>query len=157
MWPPGPLSFTSAVIAFIAGFVLWWLGIYLSGILAALQWPAVVVTLSKMSKLQALYLWQVAVHFVPMCLLVGAASFVLFRIVGTGRATFFAAVLPYILLSWAMGSFETIMTLPDLALLGLSLIALLAFPLGVLFAWQVARRRHLTPPSSGHPPAGFAI
>jgi hypothetical protein len=147
----------STVVALIAGCVLWWLGVQLSGILSALPWPAFVVTLSKSSKLQALYLWQVAVHFIPMCLAVGAASVPLFRVVGARPSALFAAVLPYILLNWATGSFERLFGLSGLALFGLSLIALLAFPLGVLVAWRLARHGNLTPPSSGHPPAGFAV
>ena len=148
----------SAVIAFVVGCVLWWLGVQLSGILSSLPWPAFVISLSESSKVQAAYLWQVAVHFIPVFLAVGTASFALFRVVGARLPALFAAVLPYVLLNWEIGSFEILFGFTSLALLGLSLVSLLAFPLGVLVAWRLARRGHLTRSySSGHPPAGFTV
>ena len=145
------------LVAFVVGCVLWWLGVQLGGVLSAQSWPAFVVELSKSSLLQALYFWQVTVHFVPMALLAGLAGYVLFRAVGASGGALLASVLPYMLLGWAMGSFEVLVHWSRASLFGLALIALSAFPLGLFVAWLLARRGHLTPPSSGQSPAGFAV
>ncbi len=147
----------SSTVAFIVGCVLWWLGVHLDGFLAAQSWPAFVVALSKRSTLQALYFWQVAVYFVPMFLAVCAGGYALFRVVGASAAALFAAFVPYILLNWVMRSFEMLFHWSGLSSYGLLLIAQSAFPLGLLVGWQLVRRGNLTPPSSGQPPAGFAV
>ncbi|MEO7115798.1 MAG: DUF1648 domain-containing protein [Caldimonas sp.] len=147
-----------SLVAFVVGCILWWLGVYLDGFLAAQSWPAFVVALSKRSPMQALYFWQVVMYFAPMFLAVCLAGFVLFRMVGAGRATLLASVVPYAVLSGAMGSFERVSFSSWLSSSGLlSLIALSSSPLGLFVAWLLVRRGHTTPPPSGQPPAGFAV
>ncbi len=147
----------SALIPFMVGCVLWWLGVHLSGVLSAQAWPGFVVSLSKSSKLQALYLWQVMVYFMPMFLVVGAAGYALFRLAGSSAIVLIAAVLPYFVFNWLMGSLEMLFSWSALSTYGLGLIALSAFPLGLLAAWWLARSGRLTPTSSGRPPAGLAV
>ena len=147
----------SALLPLIAGCVLWWLGVYLSGFLSAQSWPEFVVALSKSNKLQALYFWQVTVHFLPMFFAVGVAGYALFRMVGSSAISLVAVVLPYVAFNWLMGSLEILFRWSALTTYGLTVIALSAFPLGLLAAWWLARHGHLTTPSSGRPPAGFAV
>jgi hypothetical protein len=150
---PLPAAFS----AFVVGCVLWWLGVQLQGTLAALSWPGFIVELSRRSNLLAICLWQLAVHFIPMALLVGVAGYALFRAVGASTAALLAALLPYVLIGWAMGSFEMLRHWSHPSLVGFDLIALSAFPLGLFVAWLLVRRGHLFPPSSGQSPAGFAV
>ena len=144
----------SALFPFIAGCVFWWLGVYLSGFLSAQSWPEFVVAISKSGKLQALYFWQIAVHFLPMFFAVFAGGYALFRIIGSSAIALLAALLPYIVFNWLMGSLEMLFRWSALSTYGLAVIALSAFPLALLAAWWLARRRgHLTFPSSGLPSA----
>lgn len=144
-------------IAFVVGCVLWWLWVYFDGFLAAQSWSPFVIALSKRSPQQALYLWQLVMYFAPTFLVTCIASYGLFRFVGAGGRVLVAAALPYIFLNWAMGSFGVVAFLSPSSSMLLPLISLSAFPLGLCLAWLLARRGHLTPPSSGQPPAGFAV
>ena len=148
----------SAVAALIGGCVLWWLGIYLSGFLAAQTWPSFVLALHKSGSSEAVYLWQATLGFIPMFLAAGAAGYALFRVVGVSASALIAAVLPYMFLHWSMGSFEGILGGPfNSNTKWLWFFQMSAFPLGLFVAWWLARRRHLAPPSNGQPPAGFAV
>ncbi len=146
----------STTIALIVGCVLAWLSVHLSGILSAQAWPAFVIALSKSSKWEALYFWGVAVHLVPMFLALSATGYVFFRVVGASTATLLASVLPYILLDWVLGSSGWLFAWPGFATYGLFLMGQLAFPLGLLVAWQLVRRGHSTPQLSVRRPAAFA-
>ena len=149
----------AAVAALIGGCVLWWLSVYLSGFLAAQTWPAFVLALRKSGSSEAVYIWEATLGFVPMFLATVLVGSVLFRVVGGRAEALIAAVLPYVLMNWIMGSFEAIFGGSPLYrhTTWLVLLALSAFPLGLFVAWWLSRRRHLTPPSSGQPPAGFAV
>lgn len=131
----------SASLSFIAGCVLWWFGIQLSGFLAALSWPDFLTTFSLGSRLQALYLWQVAADFLPVFCALTAAGYALFRLIRPGLVMLFAAVLPYILLNWITGSFDFFSYRSALSIYGLALISLSAFPLGIGAGWLLASRK----------------
>lgn len=150
--------FLCSLIAFVIGCVLWWLWVYFDGFLAAQSWPKFVIALSKHSPQQALYFWQIAMYFAPTFSAVCVVSYPLFRFIGASKPVLFAAVLPYALLNWAGGSLEPLSHLWGVSSYTLlSLIALSAFPLGLFLAWLLARRIPRSPPSSGRPPAGFAV
>ena len=148
----------SAVAALIGGCVLWWLSVYLSGFLAAQTWPAFVLALHKSGNSEAVYIWEATLWFIPIFLATGAAGYALFRVVGFSAEALIAALLPFMFLNCSMGSFEGILGGPFKAnTKWLLFFELSAFPLGLFVAWWLARRRHLTPPSNGQPPAGFAV
>jgi hypothetical protein len=147
----------SIPVAFVTGLFLAWLGVYLSGVLSAVSWPSFVVTMARESKILALYFWGVAVHFVPMFTFTFGAGLLLFRTVGRSYRALLASLVPYVALYWLLGSATWLTSLPGLATFGLLALGSLAFPLGLVVAWLLSRRRPLTPPSSGQPPAGFAV
>lgn len=138
--------FSSATTAFVAGGIFWFLSVKLEGVLAAQSWPPSVVIWSKSSKLQVLYLWQLAVHFVPMFLAVFAVSYGLFRIVGASVTTMLASFSPYIFLTWSIGALDSLFYRFAPSVFVLIAIAQLAFPLGLLVAWWLVRRRRLIRP-----------
>ena len=148
----------SAVAALIGGCVLWWLGVYLSGFLAALTWPAFVLALHKSGSSEAVVHLGGTLGFIPMFLATGAAGHALFRVVGASAGALIAAVLPYMALNWSMGSFEGILDGPFTSnMKWLVFFEMSAFALGlfVLGGWRAEDTWPL--PRTGQPPPGFAV
>jgi len=109
----------SFAVALIAGFVLAWLSVHLSGVLSSLSWPAFMVAMAKESRLAAAYFWGVIAHFAPMFVFAFAGGLLLFRVVGANIPALVASLVPYFLLYALLGSASWLRSSPSIASLGL--------------------------------------
>ncbi len=144
-------------VALLAGCFLAWLGVNVSGVSSAVPWPPSVIALSKSNPTLAHYVWTVGVHFTPLFTICLLSGLVLFRFVGKSVAALAASLAPDALLYWIMGPSPILLHPPNFALFGIVIIAVSSLPLGLVVAWLLTKRRPLALPSSGRPPAGFAV
>ncbi len=146
----------SVSLMMIAGCGLAWLDVVAAGIAAALPWPPRLGALSKEHPVAVHYSATVVLHFLPMFLVSLASGLALFRVTGIAMTFLCAVLVPHVLLCWVLGTGDALLHPISAFIFGLTAIYASAIPAGLFVAWLLSRRRVLTIPSSGRPPAGFA-
>lgn len=147
----------SVALMLVAGCMLAWLGVVAVGIASALPWPPRLSSLSKEHPVAVHYSATVVLHFMPMFLVSLASGLALFRVTGTGLPSLCAVLMPYVLLAWLLGVGDRLLHPVSAFSFGLTAISVSTIPWGLLIAWLLSRGRPLSLPSSGRPPAGFAV
>ena len=149
-WLPIPL-------VVVAGVALAWLGVVIPGVASAVSWSHGVAAFAKDHPVLVHYAATVFLYFLPQFFAAFVVGLLLFSSIGARLAFLFGALVPYVLLGWVLGSWHLLFLPLSLFMFGLTVLSVLAIPLGLVLSWLLSRRRALTLPSSGRPPAGFAV